>query len=1040
MNTSNNIYNILNKLASLEPQPPKQESMLKQLNEGATPPNPLSLKDRLAQKLAEAKEVDEDMLAKKDFDGDGKRESGKAEYMGSKDKAIKNAMGKKDVVDEAKEKTMSRAAKGHEKYGKEGMQALAKVGREGKDLDKVRAKYDKYNESVTEGETQGATKYTVAYKDNNKPGKSHSTQVKATSAAEAKAAFQEWDTTNRFTYLGSRPNVDTVYEGEYQDSPNKSAIPAFQRKAKAAPGDDSWKVNQQDLDDEASKSPTGSAGLAKAKERLGMNEELQADDGKHYDNADDFFSTIEGDWLDREEESDDGMEVRGYIDDVNVMVFRYDDESKTSGYGNYDDEGLNSEKEEQYDENNANSSLPGTRKTTEEEHSEYDAAAHTVRKWMRKRGWDPKSEFKPAMKYIMDNLDSKHDDTLTDEVKNACKKCAKHHETIDEAGLDMNLLKGAQGGMRGVNTDPESERNRNKKYGARSDRDDTGNDDDYDEYGNEKKGVKKSAPSDAPKTKGRPKKNFGPERTTAKAYKHKGSRVAESINIETYVEDTIAELEAIFVMEKAKSKAQQKFFGMVHAAQKGDKPASKEVADVAKDIGKKDAKDFAKTKHKGLPDKVEKKKVDESILTENTLQAIVRRFGKEVREFAQGGAGLDQDLFEALYDYYFDDMPYGVKKGRDGDPYEWVSDEFHNAIEGGDVEISETKVHDSLNELAKLAGLPSAMDEVATDEGNEFSGARANAIRAGKDSFEVGGKSFSVTDAEDEQVHEGGCNMTAEGQYCEMHGMNECGMMEGAKPDFLDVDKDGDEEESFEKAADDKEEGGSKLGSKAPQAKVSQHSTLKPVSNPKTGLSGQVPADKEKTAESADYEKQIPQGMDDKYVKFKCPSCGTATNASLMRGDNYTCPNCKKPLPAKNQMPLGECGDMGPMGGEPNTGMSINTSMDTKTGRKTVTVTADGEAAEELASILKMAGMVGAKKPEPQVISIGNDLDEYANEPDERTAPVSAVTASGNDLHKSKTMYKHSYKQSDNPMAVTENDTYLEARLARMLDRIKSSK
>ena len=42
------------------------------------------------------------------------------------------------------ERVMSRAAKGYEKYGKAGMQALAKAGREGKDLDKVRDKYDKY--------------------------------------------------------------------------------------------------------------------------------------------------------------------------------------------------------------------------------------------------------------------------------------------------------------------------------------------------------------------------------------------------------------------------------------------------------------------------------------------------------------------------------------------------------------------------------------------------------------------------------------------------------------------------------------------------------------------------------------------------------------------------------------------------------------------------------------------------------------------------------------------------------------------------------
>ena len=50
------------------------------------------------------------------------------------------------------EEGMSRAAKGYEKYGKQGMQALAKAGREGKALDPVRAKYDKYDDkSVEEG-------------------------------------------------------------------------------------------------------------------------------------------------------------------------------------------------------------------------------------------------------------------------------------------------------------------------------------------------------------------------------------------------------------------------------------------------------------------------------------------------------------------------------------------------------------------------------------------------------------------------------------------------------------------------------------------------------------------------------------------------------------------------------------------------------------------------------------------------------------------------------------------------------------------------
>jgi hypothetical protein len=56
----------------------------------------------------------------------------------------------------------------------------------------------------------------------------------------------------------------------------------------------------------------------------------------------------------------------------------------------------------------------------------------------------------------------------------------------------------------------------------------------------------------------------------------------------------------------AQSKAQQRFMGMVHAAQKGETPSSPEVAKVAKDMDKSDAKDFASTSHKGLPSRVKK--------------------------------------------------------------------------------------------------------------------------------------------------------------------------------------------------------------------------------------------------------------------------------------------------------------------------------------------------------------------------------------------------------------------------------------------------
>jgi hypothetical protein len=60
------------------------------------------------------------------------------------------------------------------------------------------------------------------------------------------------------------------------------------------------------------------------------------------------------------------------------------------------------------------------------------------------------------------------------------------------------------------------------------------------------------------------------------------------------------------VAEKAVSKQQQKFMGMAHAMQKGEKikGASPELKKVAKSMKKSDVEDFAATKHKGLPKKV----------------------------------------------------------------------------------------------------------------------------------------------------------------------------------------------------------------------------------------------------------------------------------------------------------------------------------------------------------------------------------------------------------------------------------------------------
>ena len=56
----------------------------------------------------------------------------------------------------------------------------------------------------------------------------------------------------------------------------------------------------------------------------------------------------------------------------------------------------------------------------------------------------------------------------------------------------------------------------------------------------------------------------------------------------------------------SKSKSQQRFFGVVKAMQKGDIPKKGRAGKIAKSMDKDDVDKFAKTKHKGLPNKVKR--------------------------------------------------------------------------------------------------------------------------------------------------------------------------------------------------------------------------------------------------------------------------------------------------------------------------------------------------------------------------------------------------------------------------------------------------
>ncbi len=140
-------------------------------------------------------------------------------------------------------------------------------------------------------------------------------------------------------------------------------------------------------------------------------------------------------------------------------------------------------------------------------------------------------------------------------------------------------------------------------------------------------------------------------------------------------------------------------------------------------------------------------------------------------------------------------------------------------------------------------------DEEVAKEGNEFSGALAQAKAEGKEEFEVGGKKYKVDGSEVEEAagdvsytskggkvtqtatglkHQAGSGVyggtetdaeeeerkknmdkeevdeTAQAEIAALRKY--AGLGEGKKPDFLDVDKDGNKEEPMADAAKDKEE------------------------------------------------------------------------------------------------------------------------------------------------------------------------------------------------------------------------------------------
>jgi hypothetical protein len=427
------------------------------------------------------------------------------------------------------ERDMSRAAKGYEKYGKQGMEALAKAGREGRALDPIRKKYDKYDEGIED-----------------RIGDLDMTNPVNQPAYQRKAAAQGGNKVSKPPIIGNRREGYPRMSGGGEVAPMPKSKEGYPRFSGGG----------------------GYTGKGVAEEGSAAMTPKQKSFAKLAPPADKitFADKIAG----------AKKEVDEMLGDVAAEAMK----SALSGGQKKLDKNDNG----QLDANDFEMLRKGAGKLGSKAPQAKVSQHSTL-----KPHSNPKSGLSGQVPSNKEETDEGWDDMMKDAERR--RSAPKIGSITHGSKHDVEEIPGGRRVTRRV--DPNTGHS-------------VGTDDD--------------APADGEKRgRGRPK-------GTKSAIGAKGpSGRSKLMNKEAdHDEDpNVAKAKAILkkagytvskdgeedLEEKAVSKKQQRFMGMVHATQKGEKAPSKEVAKVAKSMGKKDAEDFASTKHKGLP---EKKKSDDA--------------------------------------------------------------------------------------------------------------------------------------------------------------------------------------------------------------------------------------------------------------------------------------------------------------------------------------------------------------------------------------------------------------------------------------------
>jgi hypothetical protein len=494
------------------------------------------------------------------------------------------------------ERDMSRAAKGYEKYGKEGMEALAKAGREGKSLDPIRAKYDKYdNKEVDEGLGDMARKVGGAVK--KVAGKALDTIGHGSDADMIRDLQRKMGMPQTGLKPGAEPNPKQVKE-KMNPAKAKSFAALAEPKDKITFADKiagAKKEVDEMLGDVAAEAMKNA--LSGGQKKLDKNKNGKLD-------ANDFAMLRKGGKQETDESDDDNNPFTSWkkprADKPKVGTITH---------------GSKHDVEE----------IPGGRRVTRrvDPNTGHSVGADDSSADGEKRGRGRPKGTKAATGAKGPSGKSK---LMTKEAGGMKQTFAILDDTLIDQIAAMN----------GAEVDP-----------------DASSVETYDE--NTARQLAAFAKKNPQRLKQTQSMNTAGMRPMAQAVG--GSASGPEYNLKEEGDDVKAAMKLLKkagykiskggqeeLDEKAVSKKQQRFMGMVHAAQKGEKPASKKVANVAKDMGKKDAEDFAATKHKGLPEKKKPEgKKDEAPKKKKTEEA-----GGTGTPTASSGFSYGKGIYDSL--------------------------------------------------------------------------------------------------------------------------------------------------------------------------------------------------------------------------------------------------------------------------------------------------------------------------------------------------------------------------------------------------------